>query len=370
MVTNYAYVAAATDNSLTLLDVSVPATPAFKSHISGSGAPNFLGGAMDIYKESNFCYVGCADYVGYVGGDSCLTIIDVTDPAAPTFKGTVHFGSGNNLRLVFVSGNYAYCVDCVDSSKGLHIIDVSNPALPSITGSISLAALGLGTGAIKGRPYKPVGNYVYINSFDHSGLVDNDNALLVVDVSNPAAPTLAASIRGVANKVGGAFCFVSGSYIYIGCLMFNTLTIIDISNPLAPTLKGSLRDDINLNYVTMLYKEGNYCYCGGRSGFTIIDISNPTAPVLKSTLAGFHDTIAVYKDSNYCYVSDANRVYIIDVSNPALPSITGSIAGSGAPNYLGTPIFIATGGYPPVPPATPLTAGSFLARREAWIGGL
>ena len=369
MVTGYAYVAALTDNSLTLLDVSVPATPAFKSHIAGAGAPNFLKSACDLYKEGDLCYIGCA---GRFAGDACLTIIDVvTNPAVPAFKGTVPFGTGTMFRFVFVSGNYAYCTEQIPA--GLFIVDVSNPALPSITGSILFAALGLSATAAIGRAYKPTGNYAYIHS--NSGGAhpdDNDDAFLIVDVSNPAAPTLAASIRGAANKVGGMFCFASGSYAYLGCTMFNALTIIDISNPLVPTLKGSLTDAINLAGVILLYKEGNYCYCGCTSIFTIIDVSNPAAPVFKSTLAGFTNTITVYKDGNYCYVADvmANKVYIVDVSNPALPSITGSLSGSGAPNYLGMASFIATSGYPPSPPSTPLHAGSFLARREAWIGGL
>ena len=367
----YAYVAALTNNSLTILNVGFPDSPAFESHIAGAGAPNFLKSACDLYKEGDYCYVCCA---GAAGGDACLTIIDVNDPATPTFKGTIPFSPGVNFRFVFVSGSYAYCTYQLPAA--LSIIDISNPAIPSITGSISYAALGLSATAGIGRAYKPAGNYAYIHSYSGTGLVDNDNALLVIDVSVPAAPTLAASIRGVANGIGGMFCFASGSYIYLGCNNLNALTIINISNPLVPTFKSSLVDAVNLNFVSLLYKEGNYCYCGCNTVFTIIDVSNPATPVFKSTITGFTtNPITVYKDGNLCYVADslANKVYLIDVSNPALPTITGSISGSGAPNYLGMAFFIATGGYPPippVPPSVPLHAGSFLARREAWIGGL
>jgi len=39
----YAYVVAYGDNSLTIIDISNPAAPAFKGNIAGAGAPNYLG---------------------------------------------------------------------------------------------------------------------------------------------------------------------------------------------------------------------------------------------------------------------------------------------------------------------------------------
>jgi hypothetical protein len=354
MVT-YAYVAAALDYSLTLLNVTNPAAPSYNSSIRGAGTPNFLGAITDVYKEGDYCYCGCGGTAIDLSGDACLTIINVSNPAAPSFSSTLPVGAGTSFRSVFVSGNYAYVSD---QTKGLYLVDISNPLIPSITGSILFAALGLSATARIGRAYKPTGNYAYIQSEDGSGLVDNDNALLVIDVSTPAAPTLAGSIRGVANFVGGSFVFASGSYCYLASSVNSALTIIDITNPAAPALTGKITGSGNPNYLDtcyFLYKDGNYCYCGTSDGITIINVTTPATPSFTSNLGTLTPPLVVYKSGSYLYVSEysINQVDIIDVSNVLAPTVTGSISGAGTPNYLSVPYFIATGGYPPTPPSAP-----------------
>jgi rhodanese-related sulfurtransferase len=117
---NYAYVAAQGDNSLTIIDVTNPAAPTFKGHIAGVGAPNYLSGPSSVFVSGNYAYVAAQ-------GDNSLTIIDVTNPAAPTFKGHIAGTAApnylNNPYSVFVSGNYAYVAAYDDNS--LTIIDVS-----------------------------------------------------------------------------------------------------------------------------------------------------------------------------------------------------------------------------------------------------
>ena len=72
-------------------------------------------------------------------------------------------------------GNYAYVADSV--LNGLVIVDVSNPAAPTLKGSYDTTGYSYGV-AVEG-------NYAYV--------ADGDNGLLIVDVSNPAAPTLKGS---------------------------------------------------------------------------------------------------------------------------------------------------------------------------------
>ena len=349
---NYAYVPAILDNSLTILDVTNPAAPAFKGNIMGAGVPNYLGAIADVAKIGNYCYCGCMGTF-FLGGDACLTIIDVSNPALPTFVSTLPIGTSNAYRFVFVSGNYAYVTDFF---SGLYIVDISNPAAPAIVGSILLAALGLGAGAYMGRAYK-LGNYCYLHS---AGGDDTDNALSIIDVSNPAAPTLTGSISGVANWLGGVWAFPSGNYCYCASTINSSLTIIDISNPALPTFKGNISGagmPNYLSYIQQLWKEGNYCYCGCvADGFTVIDVSNPALPTFVSNLGGFNvvNGIVVYKTGSQCYIGDPgnSKVWILDISNPAAPAVLGSLAGAGAPNYLNMAAVLAAEGSW-VPPPTP-----------------
>ena len=70
---------------------------------------------MDIALAGNYAYVA-------VGGNG-LVIVDVTNPAAPTFKGSYNTTGGSTG--VAVEGNYAYVAD---GDNGLVIVDVTNPA--------------------------------------------------------------------------------------------------------------------------------------------------------------------------------------------------------------------------------------------------
>jgi len=82
----YAYVAVGGDNALTIIDVTNPAAPTFKGGIRGAGAPNWLKQAWDVYVLGNYAYVAAHN-------NNALTIIDVSNPALPTLAGSIQ-GAG------------------------------------------------------------------------------------------------------------------------------------------------------------------------------------------------------------------------------------------------------------------------------------
>jgi len=343
----YAYVPAALDNSLTILDVTDPTAPAFKSNIAGSGAPNFLGVVIDIYPLGDYCYCTCVG-TAVLGGDACLTIVDISNPAAPAFKSSLPFGTNIYSRFLFVVGSYAYVTD---QYSGLYIIDISNPLLPSIVGSISLAAMGL---TVAGSITKP---YIY-GAYAYMTYVDALNAgVVVIDISNPAAPTLKGRLDEVPSvHFAYNFPFLSGNYLYAPAGLptsLNALNVVDISNPAAPIWKSWITGAGAPNFLSgcyLVYKEGNYCYCGTLNGLTIIDVSNPLVPAFVSNLSLLNtNVLTIFKSGNNCYCASPldNKMYIVDVSNVALPVLKGSLSGAGNPNYLAYPTFITlSGGYP------------------------
>ncbi|MFB0515074.1 MAG: hypothetical protein ACETWG_00535 [Candidatus Neomarinimicrobiota bacterium] len=200
---------------------------------------------------------------------------------------------------VFIAGDYAY-VASRDSS--LQIIDISNPASPTLAGSYPLPDMGFEVFI--------AGNYAYLASYAAG--------LRIIDITDPASPTLAGyyDTPGYSNGV-----FVAGNYAYIAD--YGRLEIIDISNPAAPALAGSSRSGRGFD----VFVSGSYAYVAdGQSGLRIIDISNPASP----TLAGYYDTpgnaIGVFVSGSYAYVADYDYggLQIIDVSNPASPTLAGS----------------------------------------------
>jgi hypothetical protein len=84
VVGNYAYVVSSYDDSLTIIDVTNPAFPTLKGSIVGT--VNYLGDPYSVFVLDDYAYVAAFD-------DNSLTIIDVTNPALPTFMGNILGGT-------------------------------------------------------------------------------------------------------------------------------------------------------------------------------------------------------------------------------------------------------------------------------------
>ncbi|NCR29182.1 MAG: hypothetical protein GPJ25_24040 [Microcystis aeruginosa LE13-04] len=175
IVGNYAYVAD-WGSGLQIIDISNPATPTFKGNYDTSGT------ALDVQVVGNYAYV--ADQ--YSG----LQIIDISNPVAPTLKG--NYNTSGNAIGVQIVGNYAYVAD---GYSGLQIIDISNPATPTFKGNYDTSGRSNGV--------QVVGNYAYV--------ADYEGGLQILDVSdftNPSTSTVTLAVSpssvtedGTANMV-------------------------------------------------------------------------------------------------------------------------------------------------------------------------
>ena len=151
----------------------------------------------------------------------------------------VHVGSLTDRRaqLEFpangvVSGDYAYLTS--QDENALEIVNISNPAHPTHTGSI---VNGTG-GALLQYPSGVCisGKYAYIAS-------SLSNAFEIVDISDQANPKHAGVLT---NGTGGALLggpngvYVSGNYAYVASSQSHALEIVNISNPENPVHAGSI----------------------------------------------------------------------------------------------------------------------------------
>ncbi len=226
--------------------------------------------------------------------------------------------AGNVAGLdVFVSGNYAY----VGYATGMAIIDISNPALPTLTGTLTTTA------AINGIYVS--GNYAYLAT------ASTVSQFLVVDVSNKAAPAGVAS-KLLGDTTAGNTIYVSGNYAYVGKKKATSSAeffIVDITNPVVPSLlAGTYEVNADVNSIEVI---GNYAYLatgGTTRQLTILNVTSKTSV----TLAGFYTVpagtqIAAEVDivGTTAYMGTAinslgPEFYTINVANPASPALLGS----------------------------------------------
>ncbi len=202
---------------------------------------------------------------------------------------------------VAVSGTMAYVADGL---SGLLVIDVSNPAAPVILGSVVTPGTARGVAVS--------GTVAYV--------ADVNFGLQVIDVSNPAAPAILGSVGmpDFARDVA-----VSGSVAYVADFNFG-LQVIDVSNPAAPAILGSV---ITPGRALGVAVSGTVAYVADdQSGLLVIDVSNPAAPVILGSVVTPGTARGVAVSGTVAYVADTESgLQVIDVSNPAAPAILGSV---------------------------------------------
>ena len=197
------------------------------------------------------------------------------------------------MDLVFgYLGEYAYVISYVgvSSISTLVVVDVSNPASPTIVGSTNTGTAGLNVADIK-----VVGKYAYV-----AGQSDAQSEILVFDISNPASPYLLSSLP-VAHSPQGLD--VEGNYLYETFYDQNSLNIYDISNPASLSQVGtaSLSGTCKPQDVTV---EGTTAYvaCYTNSSVAVVDVSNPTSPSVEGYISLPATSYPIFLESKGSYV--------------------------------------------------------------------
>ncbi len=203
--------------------------------------------------------------------------------------------TGGDSYAVAVSGNRAY----VGMGASLVVLDISQPASPTVLGQIKLQ------NTVRGVAVS--GNYAYVALY-YSGLQ-------VIDISNPASPVRVGGYDTSGAALGVA---VSGNYAYVADYTAG-LQIIDISNPAEPNRIGGYDTS---GYALGVAVSGNYAYIADYgAGLQVINISNPAEP---NRVGGYDTSGSAYGvavSGNYAYVADYSAgLQVINISNPAEPN--------------------------------------------------
>jgi hypothetical protein len=213
-----------------------------------------------------------------------------------------------DFSAVAVQGNYAY------AGMGINfvVVDISQPAMPTVVASLSLpAAL----------------SDINIQN-DYAYIADREAGLRVVDVGDPTTPVEVGfySMPSVsASKVA-----VVGSYAYVATII-GGLQIVDVSDPTNPVQVGF----IDIPWATSVAVAGEYAYVGDYgTGLLVVDVSDPSAP----EQVGVYDTYPtlgipwhvavaggyVYLNT-YNWSTDLSELRVVDVGDPTAPVEIGHI---------------------------------------------
>ena len=110
-----------------------------------------------------------------------------------------------------IAGNYAYIVESENPIIGkteLKIINIANPANPVIAGSLKI---DVSSGQIEAVE----GDYAYVSYHNYNkqlGKFNEDSGIKIINIANPANPTIARSLKveDFVNEIA-----VTKQYIYV-----------------------------------------------------------------------------------------------------------------------------------------------------------
>ncbi len=214
-----------------------------------------IAGAVDVAISGDYAFVAA--------GSNGLKVVDMANETAPSVIGAALPASGT-LSAVAIKGDYVYCA----GSGSLEIFDISDPSTPLWKGFIDSEGMGMHDVAIRG-------SRVYVTD----GAYFQPNSLKIVDVSDPARPTLLARATTGAITIGPVR--VNDKYAFVGDSLGSGVWVVDI-DPDSGTYLAEYgpadTDPANNSNTHGIALSGGYLFAtDSESGFAVLDASNPKA---------------------------------------------------------------------------------------------
>jgi len=124
---------------------------------------------------------------------------------------------------------------------------------------------------------------------------------------------------------------IAGTYAYI--LTDKALVVVDLDNPLAPKITATIAAPL-LNDPRAVAIQFRYAFVVDRQGLKVLDVTNLAQPKLvPSALVPFEDARNVYVARTYAYVSAGKQgLAIVDVERPDAPKLDQTFTANGQLN--------------------------------------
>jgi hypothetical protein len=235
--------------TLTLVDISNPVAP------SRMGSYSFPEKIWGIHVADPLVYVA-ADFFG-------LGILDVSNPAAPRLRGSLKTpGQAKNVAVFGAKAAVA------DHMSGVDFIDTSNADKPVLLGSFYVEGYA--------RDVAAAGPMAYA--------VDAPTGLYVFDLAQPGAPD-PVSAQQSATAPGSLVVSQGpiGQSARLAVLVGGgSLQVYDLAKPAAPVRVGTFRTPSGRPIRAAL--RGSHAFVADlREGLQVVDLSTPKSPRLVAT---------------------------------------------------------------------------------------
>ena len=310
--------------------------------------------------------------------DVCLHAADLTCQTYPAAHGTAEFGSlvdAREVAIAQISGR-TYAVIATFGDGGIQVVDITEPAAPT-----PAAAIANDAGGFTGRVWAE-----RVATADISGrtyaVAAGSEGIRISDITNPAAPTLAAAITSWSDRFGThygahdvAVTEISGRTYMVIISNDHVVQVVDITDPYAPAPSrphsgphtttpvppvavvgvGGLPKPDGASDVAVTEISGRTYMVIPGFNTQIVDITEPAAPTPVAAIAddtggftalGNAHEVAVAQISGRTYAVIAafgdDGIQIVDITEPAAPTPAAAIRdGEGGFTELDRPTEVA-----------------------------
>ena len=278
---DYAYVAGR--SYLSVIDISVPSTPAVVGSLR----------TFDIQPVAVFVQDTVAHTV-QIGPE--FATASVGDPTSPYQLGWCPIPMFSvEPKGLMVVGSLAYVPD---ANRGLQVVDVSDPTAPAVIGSLDTDGIARD-----------------LHVRDTLVFVADGDSLQVVNVSDPTLPS---GIGAVEMPNTCYDVFVVDTFAYVACQTgfgFGSLEVVNVSDPSSPQIVASV-DNIAGDPLDV-WISGSYAYVAAadyspiEGGVRVIDISNPLNPSLVASYDTPGNPRGLFAVDDLVFVADYDSLQIL-----------------------------------------------------------
>jgi len=368
MAGDYAYVASGMASGLRILDLSDPTAPVEVGYVTNDDACP----GVSQWMADRVIVAGAYAYVLYFDGTWSAThyrlyVYDVSEPASPLEKG--HLSLPDNCTSLSSAGGLLYVTASgLTGFSGVTIIDISDPAWPIEAGSFetpgiphSVAVEGnaayvadndalvvydigdVDSPARLGR-FVPVGDASLLHEVlvrEHYVFVlDATFGLRVVDASDPVRMREVSAVPHHQRDVYYSRMVMTGDtlcYVRHADGVCSELVMLDVSRPENPGDLGVFEIPGSRWFHGFDCREGIACVASGEQGLRVMDLAGPTSPCEIGSYQPHGPAFGMAVAGQFAFVStrrDSQNVVVYDLSDLTSPREVTTVTVEGRPFWL------------------------------------
>ena len=346
-------------NSIAAIEVSNPASPSIVGLIHSRPLPAPWEGTGALLHATSVAVSGSYAYIT-AAYENRLTVVNISNPLSPKIVATIIDATNLNFPVdVAISGQYAYVADQISTGR-LTVLDVSNPANPHVVASLVNASLN---GAYRVRVH---GDFAYISASSGSdvAVVDISNPLSPRLAATITDTTRLHKTTGLDIDPSGRYVVASSPYLSTqsqplyppyalqpgGPTLTGTVSVITLDPaPIAVSLAAEPRPANPTAQTTATFSFSvndavSAVQCQLDSG-SWLPCTTQTSQTYSALAAGSH-TFTVQATDSAGNTSTASYSWTVTAPvNNSLPSISGSAAvgqvlSASTGSWTGSPAFI------------------------------